>query len=437
MYNTSSVNISNISLTNLCLQRKKQMAFNIPQLRLDKASPYDGTYTKQQLDMRRKAEILQYSASASSTKTNNLTRKEKWAQIARGTGQRETYEDKRYTIIDSSGTYINLVIKYPKYIVLQPSTQYLNATGTNIVNTAAYRIVGYTGYFTYTIADGALKSCAADNLIPTPTSASGIPGPIQYLIYDTNIPLYNYAINNNALGTSNTGNQEKWLVNIPNDTLILNGQNVKFASIMITDKIDQTSYTFSMQIPISFSFDADIDSKYFLETGNNSYNISEIVRVNITSVLLDVYYNQQKVNLKYDPIISISNIYENFFSIGAGLAIGNETSYTDGIKLKIFAGFITINNIFLYTEPGYVYDFNVYLSCNIEFVNRFATGVDDFMHFEENKLYTEGVLYYNKYFFNSTSGIFINPQNNDVTYVNTYINNYLPSSYTPFSITGQ
>jgi hypothetical protein len=70
-----------LNLTTICNQRKQQMLFNKPLPRYDPISPYP-QYTQAELDMRRKAEILKYSSSSSSSQTNNLTRKEKWAKIS-------------------------------------------------------------------------------------------------------------------------------------------------------------------------------------------------------------------------------------------------------------------------------------------------------------------------------------------------------------------
>jgi hypothetical protein len=83
-------NMANIlNLTNLCYQRRQQMLFNVPLSRNElQTSPYLATatkpaYKKQQLDMRRKAEILKHSSNTTSSQTNLLSRKEKWAQISR------------------------------------------------------------------------------------------------------------------------------------------------------------------------------------------------------------------------------------------------------------------------------------------------------------------------------------------------------------------
>ena len=74
----------------IILEQKKQFAlFNVAPPRAETISPYDNpNLTKAQLDMRRKAEILKYSNNRQNTKTNNLTKKQHWAMLARGNGTR-------------------------------------------------------------------------------------------------------------------------------------------------------------------------------------------------------------------------------------------------------------------------------------------------------------------------------------------------------------
>ena len=49
-----------MSTEDACQQRKLFLQFSIPPSRLEKQSPYDGTVTQDQLNMRRKVEILKY-----------------------------------------------------------------------------------------------------------------------------------------------------------------------------------------------------------------------------------------------------------------------------------------------------------------------------------------------------------------------------------------
>lgn len=70
-----------------CEQRKLNQLFNIPPARFELSiiNPYlSGTYTKFDLDMRRKAEILKYSSARMSTQTNSMTKKDKFAGLVKG-----------------------------------------------------------------------------------------------------------------------------------------------------------------------------------------------------------------------------------------------------------------------------------------------------------------------------------------------------------------
>ena len=66
---------------------KVRAQFSVANARLEVVSPYNNAYSKSMLDMRRKAEILKYGNNQSSSKTNNLSKKEKFALLTRGTGR--------------------------------------------------------------------------------------------------------------------------------------------------------------------------------------------------------------------------------------------------------------------------------------------------------------------------------------------------------------
>ena len=72
--------------------------------RLNLTSPYDTAnngsrnYTKDELDMRRKAEVLKHQGPQKSTQMNTLTKKQKFAQIVRGYNPaQKALKSKRYT----------------------------------------------------------------------------------------------------------------------------------------------------------------------------------------------------------------------------------------------------------------------------------------------------------------------------------------------------
>ena len=140
-----------MSISEFCQERLDAQINNKPPPRNElQSSPYVLGFTKFQLDMRRKSEILEYKAARQNTKTNNFSRAQKWSHFIRnGSGV--------------SQSVINQIAD-----ITQPVEQL----------------------------------CPDDRLIPKPTSASDVPGPIIDLVYDPNVPLYLYQDNTLALGTS-------------------------------------------------------------------------------------------------------------------------------------------------------------------------------------------------------------------------------------------
>lgn len=69
-------------LNAICEQRKQFQLYNIPPIRYEPISPYNGTITQEQLNMRRKTEILKYNKN--STQGPRMTQKQKLAATFRG-----------------------------------------------------------------------------------------------------------------------------------------------------------------------------------------------------------------------------------------------------------------------------------------------------------------------------------------------------------------
>ena len=112
---------------------RRSLVFNVPGTRYTPINPYSLGYTQAQLDMRRKAEILQYNKNAN----GKSSKKEKYVTAVKGSLQRRTF-----------------------------SNYYLKAVQT-----------------------GDEQLCPSDILIPTLTTASDVPGPAMYLNYDPTVPL--------------------------------------------------------------------------------------------------------------------------------------------------------------------------------------------------------------------------------------------------------
>ena len=437
----------------MCFQYRGQQSFNVPPPRYNIVSPYNGKYTQFQLDMRRKAEVLQYKNNASSTKTNNLTRSQIWTQMARGNSntQISNFPSVNLTIIDYLGNYQTINIQYPNTIRQSPSTQYLLGSDGNIlrdpfgkplINKNAYRIVGQNGYYDIHINVNDAASCAQDASILTPTTSSDVPGPIMYLNYDETVPLYNYSKKTASFSYDTTlPNANKWLFNPDTNILLNNGSIKSFLSLLITSQIDQSSYNYSLRIPFSmFITGTNISEGVFNDPSNNPIYFPNLV-LGINSLVFNVKYSEKELTFQNNPTISIqcyNNInngnHNNPVSLEYNDGVYNvpntanlyplqldvsfsvpPTNVNDSYYANVYSGIIDISNILLPTEPGYIYDFYLQMNTtNIQFITYDASHN---MVTSNNEL-----LYYNSAIQNTDYGFFLNTMpssnvaNNCVTY---------------------
>jgi len=310
------MSITDISLSTICEQRKRQMLYAVPQIRMNLLSPYP-TYTQRQLDMRRKVEILKYNNITSSTKTNNPTKAQKWAQIVGGKSQSKSYTTLTGYAPDPSGVY----------------QQYIKKLNRN--------------------------ACPSDAYIPTPTSSCGVPGPIMYLTRDDTVPLYNYASSiNRSMAITQVEDNAEWNVYINNDNKSISAVETKLFSLYVTSKVTQTAYSYNFQIPIGV---------YFKGTDIAASSIGQNVlftdnSLNISSVSISVFYNNAQVILKRPPSAYLSNgsvTYDLANNPAPIISYGvsfTPVSTSDGVMFFSYVGVLNVSDLLLYTEPGYIYD---------------------------------------------------------------------------------
>lgn len=219
--------------SSFCQQRLLTQLYNIPPNRITPENPYlSGRFTKQQLDMRRKTEILKYSANKSSTQTNNLTKKERYALFARGGMVR-------------SGANV----------------------ATDTVN------------------------CSLDDTIPTPTSSCNVPGPVTYLTYDSTVPLYNYSgFNTRPYSEIAEDYSKQWqFVVLPNIIVYDNGTSI-IHYLIINNTISKTAYDYTVTIPFGISV-AGIVPAY-----NATHPaFFGTVKVSLIDAILKVYFNKNNL----------------------------------------------------------------------------------------------------------------------------------------------
>lgn len=252
-----------------CIQRSLNQLFNVPLARFNLFSvdPYlSKTYTKFDLDMRRKAEILKYSSARMSTQTNNMTKRQMYAGLVNGT-------------IRSSN---------------QPT-------------------------------------CAN---IPTPTSSSGVPGPVMYLYENPDVPLYNYATGNRSYAFSVPEVTDKWrtLVN-PDLAFSADSSGIAFY-LQITTQIDQQSYTYATSLPIGLSIQSVITSDMV---------VTPTATITISDIALMVMYNDKLANTYYADTPTII------------MSVTITGSKDQKFAFTRYLGNAFFSNMTLYTQGGYVY----------------------------------------------------------------------------------
>lgn len=267
------------TLSEQCLQRRLAQLYNIPPTRLETISPYGGAYSKFDLDMRRKAEVLKYANNASNTKTNNLTRKEQFAALSRG-GPR------------SSPTAIKV---------------------------------------------GEILNCAADNMIPTSTSASGVPGPAMMLYNDESVPLYNYSSNVDSYAQipSEVGTTFYFVPAI-NQSLANDVSGQIFAQ-RFTTLADFQYANYTVNIPIGIS----VSGTVFDLSGGSTATFE------VTLARVAVYYNSAVASfMTYSPSLYLT---VDLSSSTYGLP---GTAFS---ALNQYVGNLTFTGWPVYGGPGYTY----------------------------------------------------------------------------------
>ena len=375
-----------ISYCTIVQQRKLQMLFNNPVNRYNPVSPYVQYphISQMQFDMRRKAEILQYSAAKSNTKTNNFTKAEKWAQMINGHIQTNPYNDIvvkniAYVSSENDSKYSKIPV-VTETVIKYPDT-YITSTDIN-------------GNITNTVIKRTIPVCDID-ATPIPTSSSDVPGPIINLIKDNTIPLYNYATRNNNYGIQNEEDTRDTKYSTINNILCKDGIETTLFSLYIVNNNDEFARIFNFNSPLSLYFKSDVSNS------SPAYDVSfQNISLSLSNISLNVYYNDSKVLLSNTPNINIPIGNTSTYDISLNKTVGNNPRYTS-YSGELYIGMLNISNIYLFTQPGYVY--TVKLQCNMNYSA------------PNNAIYTS-------YFTNIQSGVICNTTSIGKTETNCKIN---------------
>ena len=220
--------------SSFCQQRKLMQMYNIPLNRFTPVNPYaTGNFTKMQLDMRRKAEVLKYSANKSSSQTNNLTKKQQFALLIKGG-------------------------------IASPSQAVMSSDSV---------------------------TCEADEMMLTPTTSSDVPGPVMYLYNDKTVPLYNYSeFNTRTYSNFISDNLNPWQFVVQPDILVYDNGTSIIYYLIINKSISKPLHTYSIITPVGITMTGSIPPGYVPPSGFNG-NVS--LQINSASLL--IYYNNSLV----------------------------------------------------------------------------------------------------------------------------------------------
>lgn len=285
-----------VAYKNMIQQKSRFQLLNIPPVRYDnlKNNPYKQSYpntnnkfTKFDLDMRRKVEILKYSAN---TQINGFTKSELYAQAISGKYQQRTYSQNYI----SDNTVNNTLVKCPN--------------------------------------------------VKTPTTACGIPGPVIYLYEDENVPLYNYNTNidsNYGILTQGINPYEKtWDYTKEYDKKSINGSEINITSLFILYQ-DVSVKTFTIVTPVVLEF-----------SGSTTYNaINSLSDIIISFTITNAVFS---TSIYYNDKILTSSLNNSYTDRTITVKIDKKNSTT--FNGKCYLGLLTISNIQLPIQKGFIYD---------------------------------------------------------------------------------
>jgi hypothetical protein len=338
---------------NTLQQRTSFLQLMMPPIRFNGvANPYlNSNYTPSQLDMRRKAEILQYNKN--STQTNKPTKANKFKNaigrnINVGTSFIGTISGTTLIVSSVSSGIITVGQSIGgngilSGTVITEQSQTTGKTGTYTVN-LSQTIAAAT--FMYTNVNTNISNCANDLYIPSLSSSSDVPGPVVTLQYDPTVPLYNYAQNTASLGLINTEDTSKWIGSTKDDIISYDSMETVLLDLAI-NKIETSTVTFSINSPIGIYVDG------------NATGASIVGNVNINSIEVSAYYNDANYLLTSPiaPIITTSDELKSktvsYVVTSPSPSISKQFS---GVK---YIGNLNITNLTLPTSNGYVYKIKV------------------------------------------------------------------------------
>lgn len=315
------------------MQRRQLSQFSTPPERFSLISPYP-TYTQEQLNMRRKAEILKYENTTQSTKTNNLTKKQQFALLVNGNTQNlSQYEIK----------YNSMTTKYTDMSTQASISSNSDIPGTPVLlrldpTIPLYNHISKRNYVDITTVNN-----------------------IKYDLFTTNT--LSFLIKNEYDDIEDTSNQyNKQTRSCPLGVIKFLGNPLN----------NYTSFNISSPIALWVNFIygcgvRDINDTIIKNPGDISNNN---IYLNVTDVSLNILYNGNSIALS--PETKINKSFQSIVIQGSSIEIGQNY----GVQ---YIGMLEINNLIIPSYMNSIYDVTVDIkySCNIGHENDINNNFDN------------------------------------------------------------
>jgi hypothetical protein len=232
-------------------------------------------YTQAELDMRRKAEVLQYRKNGANS--GAFTKSKQWSNIARSNGK----------------TFVPVNIK---------------------------------------------TECGASM-----SNAAGVPGTPISLVFNPNIPLYNFNVSPTYATELKEDPTIKWTYTASTNIESLIPHILTFS---IKPAINTLVTTFTITTPILLKVSGICN-----RTSGADVSGTFSINLNAPEVRILTYYGGQEVNYRKEPYAVFSSTFRSIVSAKTfSTANGYQFSGT------FYMGNLQISNLFLPTSPGYTYD---------------------------------------------------------------------------------
>jgi hypothetical protein len=235
------------------------------------------------------------------------------------------------------------------------------------------------------------------------------------------VPLYNFATNVNAYSEIQPEDTVPWVSVIGNDIQCISEKETELMVLNIRKFIQQSYYTFTIQMPIGL---------FFRAVGTNLPSTTSIYlpgnTLQITSIDLNVYYNDGLVTpLQTYTCNILPPVADSRFVFDINFV---PKSTSDSFSFVAYAGVLTLSNVSLYTQPGYIYDIKP--TFHVKFVPNTAAGGDTM------------TINYDTYFGSQTTyGVYCNLSSTQANVVRncsleTPLPYSVPTAYPTFSLNG-